>query len=41
MFKKTFQSDPETLEEALTSPDAEKWKQAMKEELENLERNET
>ncbi|XP_035227835.1 uncharacterized mitochondrial protein AtMg00820-like [Stegodyphus dumicola] len=39
--KKAFQNDPETLEEALTSPDAEKWKLAMEEELENLKRNET
>ena len=29
--KKAFQADPETLEEALTSSDAEKWKKAMKE----------
>lgn len=39
--KRTFQNDPETLEEALTSPDAEKWKLSMDEELENLKRNET
>lgn len=34
-------NDPETLEEALTSTDSEKWKVAMGEELENLERNGT
>ena len=39
--KKAFQADPESLEEALTSSDVEKWKKAMKEELKNLQRNET
>lgn len=33
--------DPDSLKEALTQPDAEKWKLAMEEELENLRKNET
>lgn len=39
--RESKKNDPETLEEALTSSDADKWKFAMREELENLERNET
>lgn len=39
--KKMFENDPGTMKEALTSPDAEKWKLAINEELENLKRNKT
>ena len=39
--KKAFQSDLKILEEVLANLDARKWKQAMKEKLKNLQKNET